>query len=232
MKIPFIDNSELESNKVFLLSCFSQILEKDRLVAVVKDVKRNLRNLPENTWVVFEDGHYVNEDYKTYVHNELGSYIDVLSMNEEELQELYGKEIDILDVPSVKEALYKIQELIKVPNLVVHSRSWALVSGLNCDNIYDALKYGITMASSRYKYGDNFGISEFREILDHGYEDDACEFCRMIEKSANNAIRCVPSYKLDYVQNPTIVGLGDFFAGGLVVGLSKKNKIMEIKYVR
>ena len=234
MKIPSIDSTELGKNKVFLSSCFSQVLDSDVLTQALSDSKENMTKLPATSWVVLEDGHYVMSDFKTKVHQELKSHVDILSMNEEELQELYGKRIDILNAVEVTDALKNVYSLTEFPNILVHSKSWAVVYGKDSKIIKAALKFGIAMASSRFKYGDDFGNAEFEEIVNHEYEVESSDFCEKMESSLVGKIACVPSFNLDYVKNPTVVGLGDFFAGGLLIGLlnTKKNSITGDTNVR
>ncbi len=219
MKIPFIKGEKLEKTKAFLMSCFSQVLERDILENVLVDVKNNAKKIKPSTWVVLEDGHYVIDNFKSVVHKELKDYADILSMNEEELQDVYGEKIDILNVKEVTQALEFVYKTTGFDNLIVHSKSWALVYGKNSTIIKPALKYGVGLASTRFKYGDDFGSKEFDEILSHQRETLPSQFCKDLESSLSGKVGCEPSFNLDYVENPTIVGLGDFFAGGLLVGL-------------
>ena len=71
--------------EVFLLGCFSEILEKDVLVDRVGKTKALLEHLPEDAMVVLEDGCYVKKDFRYYVHEQLAPVTNVLSMNEDEL---------------------------------------------------------------------------------------------------------------------------------------------------
>ncbi len=224
MKIPPIQAGALDNTEALLMSCFSEVLELSVLENVLKKVKTNAEKIMPSTWVVLEDGHYVKDDFKAIVHNELKPYADILSMNEEELQDVYNKKIDILNVEEVSEAIKYVYEKTGFDNLIVHSKYWALVYGKNSNIIKPALKYGIAMASTRFKYGDDFGQKEFDEILNHKLEIEPSKFCNKLENSLNGKVGCIPSFDLDYLENPTIVGLGDFFAGGLLIGLIKNPK--------
>ncbi len=225
MKIPLIQAEQLEQTEVFLMSCFSEVLESKILEEILIKVEENAKKIKSSAWVVLEDGHYVIDDFKSVVHKSLNQYADILSMNEEELQDVYKKKIDILNVKEVSEAIKFVHKKTGFDTLIIHSKYWALVYGKNANIIKPALKFGIGMASTRFKYGDNFGSKEFDEILNHNFENGSSEFCKELESFLKGKVGCEPSFDLDYVKNPTIVGLGDFFAGGLLIGLMNNPKV-------
>ena len=62
---------ELADAEVFLLSCFSQILDADVLADRIGKTHRLLSRLSENAVSIMEDGNYVNQSFRTYVHQHL-----------------------------------------------------------------------------------------------------------------------------------------------------------------
>jgi len=217
---PYIINAE-----VFLLSCFSEILDfeilKDRMVKT----KNLLKHLPQNALVVMEDGCYVQKDYRYYVHQALQPIIDILSMNEDELQDYIGHSINILNPSEVAEAIKYVYAHINIPVLLVHSAAWALAYGKSPRLLHNALEGGIAMASTRYRLGDNFGLEEYEESILLSNRKSSIDFCESISNILEDKICCIPCKDLDFVKNPTIVGLGDFFAGGLLPELVVERRI-------
>ncbi len=208
---PYIKNAE-----VFLISCFSEVLDfeilKDRMVKT----QNLLKHLPQNALVVMEDGCYVQKEYRYYVHQTLQPIIDILSMNEDELQDYVGHRIDILNPSEVAEAIKNVYTRTNIPIILVHSAAWALAYGKSPGFLHNALEGGIAMASTRYRLGDNFGLKEYEETKLLPNHKSSIDFCESIHNILNDNIYCIPCKDLDFVKNPTTVGLGDFFAGGLL----------------
>lgn len=204
--------------KVFLLSCFCEILDfevlKDRMIKC----RNLLARIPEKTTVVFEDGCYINKSFRLYVLRQLRPYIGILSMNEDELQDFVEHKINILDPAEVLEAVKYVYHLLHIPTIFIHSSSWALAYGEQPQRYRSTLESGIRMASARFWHGDDFGIKEFTEIKELAPGVRNIEFSRQIEKMCDN-ICCVPCKNMGFVEHPTVVGLGDFFAGGLLTDL-------------
>lgn len=208
---PYIIEAE-----VFLLSCFSEILDFEILKDRLKKTGNLLGHLPPDALVVMEDGCYVQKEFRYYVHKILQPVIDILSMNEDELQDYVGHCIDILNPAEVAEAVKYVYAHAKIPILLVHSAAWALSYGENPAFLHNALEGGIAMASSRYRLGDNFARKEYEESKLLPNRQSSTDFCESISKMLGSNICCIPCKNLDFVQNPTTVGLGDFFAGGLL----------------
>ena len=210
--------------EVFLLGCFSQVLDKDILVDCIEKTKELVKYLPEDAMMVMEDGCYVKKDFRYYVHEQLGPVTDVLSMNEDEMQEYIGKRIDILNVDAVIAALEEVYAGIGVPILVVHSASWALAYGENADMMLESLIGGVTMSATRFRIGDNVTPELYEETKSMPPKAESIDFCEKIEERLGERICIIPCKDLSHVKNPTVVGLGDSFAGGLLPGLLKENR--------
>ncbi|MGN1376773.1 MAG: ADP-dependent glucokinase/phosphofructokinase [Dorea sp.] len=210
--------------EVFLLGCFSEILEKDVLVDRVGKTKALLSHLPEDAMVVLEDGCYVKKDFRYYVHEQLAPVTNVLSMNEDELQEYIGKSINILDPEAVREAVEYVYENSGIKMILVHSAAWALAYGENAKVMRKSLEGGVTMASTRFRIGDGFTTEDYEETKTIPGKADSIVFCEKLREMLGERIYCIPCKDLSYVEHPTVVGLGDSFAGGLLPGLLKENR--------
>lgn len=209
----------LQEAKVMLLSCFSEVLDYNILVRRMNELNQLLKALPEKTFVLMEDGCYINKKFRTYVHDALKKRLNALSMNEDEMQEYYGRRIDIMNPKEVLEAIHDIYEKIGIPLLIIHSAAWAIAYGKESKKTRKVLESGINMAATRFRFGDSFGRKEYELVSEGELRKDSIEFAEKIEAIAKMDLCCVPSKDLGDVKNPVVVGLGDSFAGGMLTGL-------------
>lgn len=210
--------------EVFLLGCFSEILDEQVLIDRLKKTKDLLAYLPKDALVVMEDGCYVKKAFRHLVHKQLAPVTDILSMNEDELQEYIGKSIDILDAAAVKDAIEYVHKNTGIKTILVHSAAWALAYGENAENMQIALEGGVTMASTRFRMGDHFTPKDYEETKQIADKVKSIAFCEEIKALQKKQICCIPCKDVSHVENPTVVGLGDSFAGGLLPGLLKENR--------
>lgn len=214
----------LSDAEVLLLGCFSQVLDWDILKDRVKKTKALLTYLPKDAIVVLEDGCYIKKDFRYYVHQQLIPVSHVLSMNEDELQEYIGKRINILDSKAMAHALDYVAQNSGAKILVVHSASWALAYGPDAAMMKQALIGGVITAGSRFRVGDALNPQAYAQTQAMADKAEGIVFCKQMKQLLGDRICCVPSKDLSSVKNPTVVGLGDSFAGGLLPGLLKENR--------
>ncbi len=207
--------------KVFLSSCFSQVLEFEQLKQCMKNAKALFSHFNEDTLVIYEDGHYVKSDYRKYVHRELAPYIDVISMNEDELQDYTGHKISILDPDEVFESIKYCLDNIGVETIIVHSSTWALAYGKLAYRLEKALQGGIDTAATRFRCGDDLNSDNFNETKAIKENEAGARFAEAIVKMDPFRMRCVPCRDLSFVTKPTVVGLGDSFVGGMLPGIAE-----------
>lgn len=204
---------------VFLLGCFSEVIDKDVLKGCMEKTRALLSHLKKDAVVVLEDGCYVKKEFRYYVHEQLAQVIDVLSMNEDELQDYIGRRIDILNPQAVKEALENVRESTGVKTLITHSAAWALAYGENASGMREALEGGSIAASTRFRMGDGFTLKDFEATKEIPDKAQGIRFCEELRGLLGEKVCCIPSKDLSFVEHPTVVGLGDTFAGGLLTGL-------------
>ena len=140
-------------------------------------------------------------------------------MNEDELQEYVGYRFDLKDPQQVLTAVKQIYDSLHVPSLIIHSSAWALAYGEHALKYRGVLESGITAAESRFCFGDEIDLEKCERIRQIAYQEDGCKFAEAIEKMSDQ-ICCVPCSDLSFVKSPTVVGLGDTFAGGMVMALA------------
>lgn len=151
LHIPVLDQAfgaMLGDCEVFLMGCFSEILDRDILVDRVEKTRRLFTHLPEDALIVLEDGCYVKKDFRYYVHEQLCPHAHILSMNEDELQEYIGRRIDILDPDAVIPALETVHKNSGIPLVLVHAATDVPLvlhggSGIPDDQLLVAFSKGI-----------------------------------------------------------------------------------------
>lgn len=215
----------IKEAEVMLLSCFSEVLEEDIIQERMQQVNQLLESLPKSAFVIFEDGCYINKRFRRYVHEELCKRLDALSMNEDEMQEYIERRIDIMEPVEVIKTIQYMYEKMKIPLLIVHSATWAIAYGKDAKSMGHVLEGGINLAATRFQYGDDFGIKEYEETARLPVRQDSMVFGKKIIEISDKEICCVPCKDLSFVKNPVVVGLGDYFAGGLLPELTLDKRI-------
>lgn len=71
------------------------------------------------------------------------------------------------------------------------------------------------MAASRFRSGDDINPQIYAQTAAMAPKAAAVTFCQQMEQRLGELICCVPCKDLSH---PTVVGLGDSFAGGLLRG--------------
>ncbi len=201
--------------KAILLSSFDLITNEDILTMRILEIKTQL-----NAWgkkkplVFYEHACFADEKFGDWVRSELGSFIDVYSMNEDEFQALIGRKVDMLDVNSVMAGIKDVHERISAAAIIVHTSQWALISGNRTKELEEALKYGMLTASTRYWRGtvsrDYIQVTEKLPL-----QEKAKKFAKRIETHSGQTVRCLPAAEINE-GNPTTIGLGDSFVGGFL----------------
>ena len=124
----------------------------------------------------------------------------------------------MLNACEVTVALADLHRLVPVPVIVVHSMYWALAYGEKAMRFCDALKGGVTMATTRFRYGDDFTVEDYREIERLAPHGEGAEFADALHKLLGDRVCCVPVAQVDQ-SNATTIGLGDAFVGGFLPAL-------------
>lgn len=219
----FIDENfgkYLSDAKVFLLGSFGEVLNEEILKDRVAKTGRFLADMPEDGIVLFEDAGYHTHEKRVYVHEQLREHLDIISMNEDELQQYVGQRINLQNPGQVLLTLQQVYEAIKVPTLFVHSSLWAIAYGENAEKYRKVLEGGISAAGCRFWVGDDLNPEMYEKTKQIAPQVNGKIFAEAIEKLSDK-ICCVPCKDLSFVENPTVVGLGDTFAGGLVMELAE-----------
>ncbi len=213
------DFGDLITNaQVFLISGFNAMQSEELLSARLKSLVRMMEQLPPNALVYFEDAHFYNPGFHKLIHATLADRITVFSLNEDELQAHLGRKLDPLNASQMAEALADLQKRIPVPIIVVHSMYWALAYGENANRVWQALKGGVTMATTRFRYGDNFTVENYKAVEQLPPNQEGAIFADAFQALLGGKACCVPVAQVEQ-PNATTIGLGDAFVGGFLPAL-------------
>jgi ADP-dependent phosphofructokinase/glucokinase len=203
--------------KVLLLSGFNAMKSETLLADRLESLARIMAKLPPDALIYYEDAGYYEPRFRQLIFRTVGR-MSIVSLNEDELQVQLGRNLDLLNAFQIKEAIVDLQKLISVPVIVVHSRYWALAYGQEAANYSQALKGGITMATTRFRYGDDFTLENYQEIETLSPNQEGAIFADALNKLLGHKVCCVPVAHVDQ-SNATTVGLGDAFVGGFLPAL-------------
>ena len=201
--------------RVFLISGFNAMQSSELLAERLKQLREILSALPSDALVFYEDACFHNPALIAQIHKALGDVIDIYSLNEHELQEYLNRAISLLNPAEVYAALKDLSRLIPVPVLVVHTQYWALAFGEHAGRYAKALKGGSTMATTRYRFGDDFSPSDYLETEGLPAKAEGAEFANALSELAGDSICCIPVVHVEET-NVTTIGLGDAFVGGFL----------------
>lgn len=212
--------------KIFLISGFNAMKSEALLTNRLESLLRIMAKLPKDALVYYEDAGYYEPRFRQLIFRTLGRIIDIVSLNEDELQAHLDRRLDLLNAFQIKEALVDLQKLIPVPVIVVHSRYWALAysasppvgDGEKATSFSKALKGGVTMATTRFCYGDDFTVENYKKIEALSPNREGAIFANALNKLPGSKICCIPVAHVEQ-SNATTVGLGDAFVGGFLPAL-------------
>ncbi|MCY4069870.1 MAG: hypothetical protein OXG60_01085 [Chloroflexi bacterium] len=205
--------------KVLLISGFNAVQSKQLLADRLVRLKRILKRLPSDATVFMEDGAYYEPSFRQLIFRELGPRIDIYSMNEDELQAHLDRAVELHDAHDVTCALTDLSRLIPAETIVVHTRRWALAYGDDADRYATALKAGVTMATTRFRYGDDFTMANYREIGEREANAEDARFADIVNAAGGNCMVCAPVAAVEQ-ENGITIGLGDAFVGGFLPALA------------
>ncbi len=212
--------SVLRMADVFLVSGFNVIQSEALVRRRTDELKQHLTQLPSDSLVIYEDSGFHLPRLSRVVWQELRGFLDVHSMNEDEMQAYLGRPLDLLDPAEMAAALTELAELVRAPTLVVHTKYWALALGKDAAGFTAALSGGITMASARYCHGDHFTQADYDELAAMPRSAVGAAFAEALEAELGSGARCIPANVLD-VDRATTIGLGDTFVGGFIAALPR-----------
>lgn len=202
----------------FLISGFNTMTDADLLDSRLDDIERAVSRLPADAVVFYEEAGFYDSRLARLARRRLLPRLDIVSMNEDELQETIGRPVDLLDPRDVTDALRTAHELIPVPALVLHTRYWAIAIGPDAHRHRDALESGTRMAATRYRLGDGHTAQDFADTADLARHPGGAAVVAAVERELPAV--GVAAFLLEVAQ-PTTIGLGDSFVGGFLAAVPR-----------
>ena len=204
--------------KVLLISGFNAMHDRTLLLQRLDSLLRIMQCLPHDALVFYEDAGFYDPRFNQVIHGALIGKISIISLNDDELQAHLGRELDLLDVLQIRDALVDLHKLISAPIIVVHTMYWALAYGDDARTLCRALKGGVTMATTRFCYGDEFTVEDYRYVEGLAPNQAGASFANAMQALLDEQVCCIPVARVDQ-SNGTTIGLGDAFVGGFLPAL-------------
>ncbi len=208
----------IRDSGALLVSGFNAMQSRALMAERLATLARILKVLPDDAIVYLEDGGYFNPSFRRLLELALGSRLTVLGLNEDELQARLSRKVDFGDVEQTRSALSELLRRIPAETVVLHTRHWALAFGADASRYAAALKAGVTMATTRFRYGDDFTMQDYRVIEGIPPSARNAAFARDVNSLPGGQMVCVPVAAVDQAK-PTTIGLGDAFVGGFLPAL-------------
>ncbi len=204
--------------RALLISGFNAMQSRALLAQRLETVAYLLARLPADASVYLEDGGHFDPAFRGQITRALGQRVDVYGMNEDELQVHLGRSLTLRDPEQVLGALDALSRRVPARTIVVHTRHWALAHGDGAAAYAGALRAGVTLATTRFCYGDDFTLADYLAIADVDADPVGHQFANALKTLGGERVACVPVPAVDQRKGTTI-GLGDAFVGGFLPAL-------------
>lgn len=216
------DIEDLIAQSDVFLACGFNVVQDRRILADRLDrVTRGIGRMPSDRLLYFEDCGYHVPGFGAVVRDRMAPLCDVYSMNEDEMQGIVGRPVDLFDPDDVADAVVRLADLVPARNLVVHSRLWALVTGDDAGWLVDCLEGGATLASTRFRVGDALTAADVAATVDLPTNPAGALVADALEKALAPRLRAIAT-RMVRVETPTTIGLGDTFAGGFLLRYAQR----------
>ncbi len=226
--LPFSDSyfSYIETHaaniKSNVLSSFNAVQDKRILEQRLYYVKEHIKKYKagnENGIVFFEDAHYHNKEIRQMCLETLYPYVDILSLNEEELEytlNMYGFPIEMNDIHScMKGAAYMKERFSVKKGIIVHTKDYSMYLGSALSgDIEKGLMLGNMLATAKAVNGWYGTKEQIREVIKLPLSEKGVRYRELSAKEdVPWKVVLVPS---KYIDKPKYtIGLGDSFVAGV-----------------
>ena len=204
--------------QVLLISGFNAMQNEKLLLERLATVARMLGRLRSDATVYLEDGGYYEPSFRRLIYRALGPRVDIYSLNEDELQTHLERKVELGDAGQAREALDELHRRIPAATIVLHTGAWAIAHGERARQYEGALKAAVTLATTRFRYGDDFTLANYREIESRAPSAEGRRFADAINSASGDYLYCVPVADVRQ-DKATTIGLGDAFVGGFLPAL-------------
>lgn len=168
--------------------------------------------------VIYEEAGFHHEYLRQQVLASARRWATIHSMNEDEAQHYLGRTASMSEAEDLVSLMKSLRVLSGVRNVVVHTADYAAVIGADAEAVAQAAAVGCQMASTRFAYGDDFSAEDFRTMASVPYSPLGLNLAAspVVGKAG---VHIAPSHAVK-IADPTTIGLGDAFVGGMVLALT------------
>lgn len=173
--------------------------------------------LPPGTPVVYEDAGFHDASMRDVILEAIPTLATVHSLNEDEAQEYLGRQVDLTDPRDVGRMMTDLREQLRTQTVLVHTSHFAASIGEEAARTNTAAIDGNRMASTRFAHGDASTLEDYRSVGDADPDPIGKALARD-EGLAACGVLVAPSRDVA-CENPTTIGLGDAFIGGVMMSM-------------
>jgi len=223
-----VDNTTMNLNESFaqlcvearalLISGFNAMRSPELLADRLASLNRITAALPEAATLFYEDAGYAEPTLRRMMLAFLAGRRHIVSMNEDELYEYVGTQVDLRNPSAVAGALASLGSRLPTSTIVVHTEQWAVAYGPDAGRFARALEGGTTMATARFRHGDALTTEHYAAVQALPRNVGGAAFARALHRLVGDRAHCVPVAEVDQSTGTTI-GLGDAFVGGFLATL-------------
>lgn len=209
----------------FVVSGFDSVVDdtviNEKLDRITTFLRRLHRRSPE-TILFLEGAFYIRSHIKDLVFSRLSPFMDIISMNEEELSaqlvRLHRPVGDLDQISGITSSLDQLLEAFPAKGAILHTRNFSLYYGKLIPGV--DLSFGLTMgnlaAGTRARIGSYGTRQQLRETIRVPLSPQGLEICRQAEAyKGPNTLVVVPSRLMEHPK--FTIGLGDAFLAGVQI---------------
>lgn len=215
----------LRECRLILLSGLNAIRDNEILRDRLNQIGLALRGRSRESLVVYEDAGFHNENLHQSVLSFAENNADLISLNEDEFNALLGCKLNFSDLNEIPNICSLVRKNFAHSSVILHTSTWAVAIGEMAHYLGDALDYGVATASTRYLKGDHLTASDVENTLQQVHQASKFYGDRIDQRLASDDdFRISFAPDLGAADNPTTIGLGDAFIGGLIRYLALEKK--------
>lgn len=209
----------------FVVSGFDSVVDdtiiNEKLDRVTTFLRRLHRRSPE-TVLFLEGAFYIRSHIKDLVFSRLSPFMDIISMNEEELaaqlQRLHRPVGDLDQLEGIIRSLEELLQAFPAKGAILHTRNFSLYYGQQLPGV--DIAFGLTMgnltAGTRARIGSYGTRQQLRETIRVPLSPMGLALCRQAEAyTGPNTLVVVPSRLMEHPK--FTIGLGDAFLAGVQI---------------
>lgn len=218
----------LEPGGVLVVSGLNSIRSEQILEERLGALGTLIDQAPPGLRVLYEDAEYHVPEFRRRVWEVLVPRVSMVSMNEDELSGLVGRPVDVSRATEIAAAVGTVLQQLPDAPLVVHSKHWALAAGMRAGEVGAAIEQGIWAAGARFLAGDAADAGTVEGVRAASPSHIGEEIAQQLPRLMEVPLVVRPARVLETLE-PTTIGLGDTFLGGLIAGIVDAHALLHVE---